>query len=112
MRVSAEAISSLVSHWRLRKVFRNLFCPMRHIGTERADVSLVIASINPQLPYDPNNHLWRQLRQTTPEVYLRQGLLVGTLENICDTACASSIGGRYDHFPERMGSSRYLSRKL
>ena len=44
IRVSADAISYLVSHWRLRKVLANSWCPTRHIGIERAYDSLEIAS--------------------------------------------------------------------
>jgi hypothetical protein len=54
----------------------------------------IFASIKPPLQYDPNNPQWRLLTVTAPATYLRQGLLVGDLESICDAMIVTDINGR------------------
>jgi len=43
-----------------------------------------IAEIDPQLHYDPNNEQWAELKSKDSAAYMRQGLVLGDMENICD----------------------------
>jgi hypothetical protein len=44
----------------------------------------VIAPTKPPLQYDPNNEQWRELKSKDSATYMRQALVLGDLENICD----------------------------
>jgi hypothetical protein len=44
----------------------------------------VLASIAPRLRYDPNDETSRTARATEPAVYMRQGLVLGDLENLAE----------------------------
>jgi len=42
------------------------------------------AALSPQLSYDPNHPQWKQLAKQTPQIYVRQGAVLGDLESLCD----------------------------
>jgi hypothetical protein len=52
------------------------------------------AKLNPVIQYDPNSPQWQQLRKNSPQVYVRQGILVGDLESICDTMIVTDSQNR------------------
>jgi hypothetical protein len=56
------------------------------------------AKLSPKIQYDPtfdpNKPQWQQLRKNSPQVYVRQGVLVGDLECICDTMIVTDSQGR------------------
>jgi hypothetical protein len=55
------------------------------------------AAVEPKLAYDPNHDQWRQLRESDPAVYQRQGLVVGNVENV---AASLVVEGRAKLFSE------------
>lgn len=70
-----------------------------------------------KLEYDPNNKDWPNLVVTAPEIYVRQGLVLGTLENICDTLILAKAdhGSRvmsYGEFEESVKKSRGILPEL
>jgi hypothetical protein len=52
----------------------------------------VFASLQPPLTYRPNSEEWKHLRNAQPQVYSRQALLVGDLENIAAALLREQAG--------------------
>jgi hypothetical protein len=55
-----------------------------------------MAQLQPALKYDPNNEKCDELRLKEPAVYVRQGFVLGDLENICEAMIARSDDGRFE----------------
>jgi hypothetical protein len=53
-----------------------------------------MAALKPSLSYDPNSERRRELRASEPAIYMRQGLVLGDLENICETMIVRNADGR------------------
>jgi hypothetical protein len=53
-----------------------------------------VATLGPGLEYDPNARDWRSLRAQRPDVYWRQGLVIGRLDRLVDAMVISENASR------------------
>lgn len=60
----------------------------------------VFAGMDPALPYDPNRKDWREKRESNPEMYSRQGIPLGHLDNAADALIRRGGPGQWVSFGE------------
>jgi hypothetical protein len=56
-------------------------------------LDFTLASMEPSLPYDPNNEEWSEKVKTHPEKYWRQGIIAGRLDNAVEALIVREPNG-------------------